>query len=227
MAPRSNFIAMEKDINEYLKKMRHDFSVMKLDETMVDKDPFDQFGSWFVAAVEAKVNEPNAMVLSTVSESGRPSSRVMLLRHFSGKGFSFFTNYNSRKGKEIEKNPAAAILFFWPELERQVRIEGKLSKVSAAESDDYFLSRPRESRIGAWASPQSEMISGRKALEDFLGNMKDKFADAEVIRPEWWGGFNLVPDRIEFWQGRPSRLHDRICYVRQDDGTWRISRLAP
>ncbi|CAN5902469.1 pyridoxamine 5'-phosphate oxidase [soil metagenome] len=211
---------------EYLHKLRHDFSKMSLDESMVDADPVKQFDAWFRAAVEGKVNEPNAMVLSTVDENSRPSSRVLFVRNYDEKGFVFYTNYRSRKAKSIEKNTNGALLFFWPELERQVRIEGKLLKQTAEESDRYFNSRPRGSQLGAWTSPQSEIIADRKVLEDELAEIEKKFGGKDIPRPEWWGGYLLVPDRIEFWQGRPSRLHDRICYVKENDH-WKIVRLAP
>ncbi|CAN5348647.1 pyridoxamine 5'-phosphate oxidase [soil metagenome] len=219
-------MATEGNFSEYLGKLRHDFSKMSLDESMVENDPIKQFESWFKEAVEAKVNEPNAMTVSTVNKNNSPSSRILLLRDFSVNGFVFYTNYNSRKAKEIEQNNSAAILFFWPELERQIRIEGKLMKQSAAESDRYFNSRPRGSKLGAWTSPQSEIISDRKAIDDELEIITKRFEGKEIPRPEWWGGFVLVPERIEFWQGRPSRLHDRICYLRVKE-KWNIVRLAP
>jgi pyridoxamine 5'-phosphate oxidase len=214
------------NLPNYINKLRHDFSKMTLDESMVDADPLKQFESWFREAVEGKVNEPNAMVVSTVNAGGRPSSRVLLLRNFDANGFVFYTNYNSRKAKDIEKNNNASLLFFWPELERQVRVEGKLVKQSAEESDRYFNSRPRESRLGAWTSPQSEIIADRSALDEELAVIIKKFEGKEVPRPEWWGGYTLQPDRIEFWQGRPSRLHDRVCYIKEK-GQWKIVRLAP
>jgi pyridoxamine 5'-phosphate oxidase len=214
------------NLPEYLHRLRYDFSKMSLDESMVDADPVKQFDAWFRAAVDAKVNEPNAMVLSTVDAQHRPSSRILLIRNYGAEGFVFYTNYNSRKALDIQNNNNAALLFFWPELERQVRIEGKLAKQTAEESDRYFNSRPRGSQLGAWTSPQSEMIADRKALDDELAVITKKFEGKEVPRPEWWGGYVLVPDRIEFWQGRPSRLHDRICYLREH-GNWRITRLAP
>jgi pyridoxamine 5'-phosphate oxidase len=214
------------NLPNYINKLRHDFSKMTLDESMVDADPLKQFESWFREAVEGKVNEPNAMVVSTVNAEDRPSSRVLLLRNFDANGFVFYTNYNSRKAKDIEKNNNASLLFFWPELERQVRVEGKLVKQSAEESDRYFNSRPRESRLGAWTSPQSEIIADRNALDEELAVIIKKFEGKEVPRPEWWGGYTLQPDRIEFWQGRPSRLHDRICYIKEK-GQWKIVRLAP
>lgn len=215
------------NLKEYINKLRHDFSKMVLDESMTDADPVSQFERWFKEAVEAKVNEPNAMTVSTVGNDKRPSSRILLLRNFNSNGFIFYTNYNSRKGKEIAENPYASILFFWPELERQVRIEGKLRVQDKSGSDEYFMSRPRSSRLGAWASPQSEVIADRKALDDVLEELTKEFDGKEILRPEWWGGYVLDPDRFEFWQGRPSRLHDRICYIKQNDGSWHVSRLAP
>lgn len=214
------------NISEHINKLRHDFSKMTLDESMVNADPVRQFSAWIHEAIEAKVNEPNAMTISTVDSENCPSSRIVLLRNYDEKGFVYYTNYNSRKSKDIEKNNAAALLFFWPELERQVRIEGKLSKQTAEESDQYFNSRPRESKLGAWTSPQSEIIPGRKSLEDEFAVIEKKFEGKEIPRPEWWGGFVLVPDRLEFWQGRPGRLHDRICYIKEKDH-WKIVRLAP
>ncbi len=214
------------NLSTYINQLRHDFSKMSLDESMVDTDPIKQFNAWFHAAVDGKVNEPNAMVLSTVDAENRPSSRVLLMRNYDDNGFVFYTNYNSRKAKNIDQNNNASMLFFWPELERQVRIEGTLVKQTAEESDRYFNSRPRGSQLGAWTSPQSEIITDRKALEDELAIIEKKFEGKEIPRPEWWGGYVLVSDRIEFWQGRLSRLHDRICYMKEVGG-WKIVRLAP
>jgi pyridoxamine 5'-phosphate oxidase len=214
------------DLREYINKLRHDFSRMTLDETMADPDPVKQFETWFRAAVDARVNEPNAMVVSTVGADMRPSARILLLRGFSPAGFVFYTNYNSRKGREIAQNPFCCLTFFWPELERQVRIEGRLQKQSPEESDAYFMSRPRSSRLGAWTSPQSEIIASRKALDEILARLTAQFEGKEILRPDWWGGYTLEPDRFEFWQGRESRLHDRIFYARTAD-SWQRSRLAP
>lgn len=215
------------NLREYINKLRHDFSMLTLDETMVHSNPVLQFETWFKAAVDAQVNEPNAMSVATVNTAGRPSSRIVLLRNFDENGFVFYTNYNSRKGHDIAANPQAALLFFWPELERQVRIEGRLVMQTAAESDSYFASRPRSSRLGAWTSPQSSKISSRLVLDTELAAISARFENTEVPRPEWWGGYVLQPDYFEFWQGRESRLHDRICFEKDTAGQWGTSRLAP
>lgn len=215
------------NLREYINQLRHDFSKLTLDETMVSSHPVQQFETWFKAAVEAKVNEPNAMSVSTVNTAGRPSSRIVLLRNFDENGFVFYTNYNSRKGNEISNNPQAALLFFWPELERQVRIEGQLIQQTPTDSDSYFLSRPRSSRLGAWTSPQSSKIDNREVLDKELAVITERFENSDVPRPEWWGGYVLQPDYFEFWQGRESRLHDRIVYEKNEQGAWLRSRLAP
>lgn len=214
------------DFNKFIKELRKDFSGAPLNEADVAKLPFEQFDKWFKEAVETKANEPNACVLSTVGEAGRPSARVVLLREYGKDGFALFTNYNSRKGKELHKNPYACLTFFWPELERQIRIEGKVTVHSAEASDNYFNSRPRTSRIGAWSSPQSEEISGREALENLVTDFDKKYPTEEVPRPLHWGGYLLHADYFEFWQGRPSRLHDRIVY-KLENNNWKIARLAP
>lgn len=215
------------NLKEYINRLRRDFTMETLDESQVSHDPVKQFEAWFKEAIQAEVNEPNAMTVATVGEHGRPSARIVLLRNYGEEGFSFYTNYNSRKGKEIAHNPFASLLFFWPELERQVRIEGKLRMQSAEESDRYFMSRPESSRIGAWASPQSEVIGSRKVLDDNIGKASEEFRGKEVTRPGWWGGYVLEPDTFEFWQGRHSRLHDRISYTKDEESSWRIARLAP
>jgi pyridoxamine 5'-phosphate oxidase len=222
----ATIIDME-NLRDYINQLRHDFSKLTLDETMVSNNPVQQFETWFKAAVEAKVNEPNAMSVATVNAAGRPASRIVLLRNFDEKGLVFYTNYNSRKGHEIAANPHAALLFFWPELERQVRIEGKLVLQTAADSDSYFASRPRSSRLGAWTSPQSSKIDNRAVLDKELAAITKRFENTDVPRPEWWGGYLLQPDYFEFWQGRESRLHDRIVYEKEATGNWLRSRLAP
>ncbi|MEL6675072.1 MAG: pyridoxamine 5'-phosphate oxidase [Bacteroidota bacterium] len=206
--------------------IRKDYLQGSLDLDQVAADPFAQFEDWFEAAVKSEVIEPNAMTLATVRE-GRPSARIVLLKGFDERGFVFFTNYRSRKGQEMADNPMAALTFFWPELERQVRIEGSISLASAEESDTYYHSRGRGSRIGAWASPQSEELPDRDTLEKSVAAIEARFAGEESIpRPEFWGGYRLAPDYVEFWQGRKSRLHDRIVYTRGAGG-WGTKRIAP
>lgn len=214
------------NLRDYINQLRHDFMQMHLDETMIDADPVVQFGNWFKQAVDGHAREANAFVLSTVGNDMKPSARILLLRDFNENGFVFYTNYNSRKSQNIAENPNACMTFFWPELERQVRIEGRIVKQSAAESDLYFANRPRSSRLGAWSSPQSEIIADRKALDDILADIEKKFEGKDVPRPDWWGGYVLIPDHIEFWQGRPSRLHDRIAYMKSGNN-WKTVRLAP
>ncbi len=214
------------DINKYIRTLRRDFSGEPLDKKNVAKEPHLQFEAWFIEAVKAEVHEPNAFLLSTVSETNRPSARVMLLRDYSAQGFSFFTNYKSKKSKEIFVNPYVCFTFFWPELARQVRIEGKLEKLDEKESESYFNSRPRLSRIGAWSSPQSQEIEDRQTLENIVAEFDKKYPTEDVPRPDFWGGYLLKPDYFEFWQGRESRLHDRV-YYKLVNGAWKIGRLAP
>jgi pyridoxamine 5'-phosphate oxidase len=207
---------------------RKEYQQTALNETDVDRDPIRQFAAWYDAAVAAGVPEAEAMTLSTATPAGQPSARIVLLRGFDDRGFCFFTNYQSRKGRELAANPHAALTFHWVELERQVRIEGCVEKVTAAESDAYFQSRPRGSRIGAWSSPQSEVILNRAALETIVERFRAEHPDdATIMRPDHWGGYRLRPDRIEFWQGRPSRLHDRLRFRRGDGRNWIVERLAP
>jgi len=211
--------------------LRIEYKRETLDESAVAADPFRQFERWFDEAVKAEIPEPNAMTLATADGAGRPSARVVLLKGFDEDGFVFFTNYASRKGRELAARSVAALLFFWPELERQIRIEGEIAKVGADESTAYFTSRPRGARLGAWASPQSEPIAGRGALEALFAAAELRYAGAgdDIPRPPHWGGYRLAPSMLEFWQGRPSRLHDRICYCRDPhrSARWIIERLAP
>jgi len=214
------------DLRLYINTLRHDFAKQTLDKKDVNTNPVLQFEKWFKEAVEAKVNEPNAMTVATATADGKPSARILLLRNFDENGFVFYTNYTSRKGEEILKNPYASLLFFWPELERQVRVEGKLTKQSAEESDKYFQTRPRASKLGAWTSEQSRVIANRQALDDEYEKISQKYPGENVPRPIYWGGYILEPTSIEFWQGRPSRLHDRLLYTKEK-GSWKIERLAP
>lgn len=206
--------------------LRKEYRNGTLDESSVQENPVKQFEKWFEEACASKLNEPNAMVISTVGLDGRPSSRVVLLKSFDAQGFVFFTNYESRKGKELEQNPFASLLFFWQELERQVRIEGRAERISRAESMAYYFSRPVNSRLGAWASMQSAVIDGRRLLEKKWEEMKARFEGKEIPLPDFWGGYRIVPDAFEFWQGRESRLHDRIAYKKSENG-WTIARLSP
>jgi pyridoxamine 5'-phosphate oxidase len=207
--------------------IRRDYMLESLTESDAASNPFRQFDRWWDEAVRAEIDEVNAMTLSTVSISGRPSSRIVLLKGYDDGGFVFFTNYLSRKGREIAGNAYVSLLFFWKELERQVRVDGLCTAVSEAESDSYFHSRPEGSRLGAWASPQSERISSREILDENLKSLEQTFAGTAIPRPPHWGGYRVVPSSFEFWQGRPSRLHDRIVYQTNAEGDWSVSRLAP
>jgi pyridoxamine 5'-phosphate oxidase len=207
--------------------IRRDYSLKTLLETEVADTPFLQFGDWWKQAVESEIDEVNAMTLATASLEGVPSARIVLLKGYNEKGFVFFSNYESAKGQELAENPKASLLLFWKELERQVRITGLVEKLSAAENDEYFLSRPTGSQIGAWASPQSHVIENRSWLERRVEELNEKFKTEQLTRPPHWGGYRVKPVIIEFWQGRSSRLHDRIQYTLQDNGSWKIERLAP
>jgi pyridoxamine 5'-phosphate oxidase len=198
-----------------------------LNEHEIERDPITQFQLWFDGAIAAQLPMPDAMSLATVTPDGRPTARMVLLKEVDAKGFVFFTNYNSNKAKQLEINPYAALVFYWPQFERQVRVEGKVSKTPAEESVAYFKTRPRESQIGAWASPQSEVISAREVLEQRAHELAEQYCDRDIDCPAHWGGFRLTPDRIEFWKGRVGRLHDRMLYELQPDETWTIKRLAP
>ena len=207
-----------------IKDLRTDYQKSELNVNDLTEEPIILFQQWLTQAITYS-NDANAFVLSTVNSNGVPSSRVLLLRDATKKGFSFFTNYSSRKSQEIEVNPNVCMNFFWPEMERQVRINGSISRLSEQESDDYFNSRPYESRIGAWCSPQSQVIESREVFENKIQELKNKYPN-EVPRPENWGGYTIVPNEIEFWQGRASRLHDRFLYSKEGEN-WTINRLAP
>jgi len=207
--------------------IRKDYKLQSLSEGDSLPDPFAQFEKWWKEALDAGVDEVNAMTLATASADGMPDARIVLLKGFDPKGFTFFTNYDSAKGAQLLENPRASLVFFWKELERQVRISGLVVMVSERESDDYFNSRPENSRIGAWASPQSQPIVSREWLEENEKKMRQQFSDGMINRPPHWGGYRVRPTHVEFWQGRPSRLHDRILYSLQTKGDWKIQRLAP
>ena len=211
-----------------LAKMRLSYSRESLTESQVNPDPILQFQEWFQQAAVAGLPEPNAMTLATVSLTGQPSARVVLLKGLQESDFIFYTNYESRKGRELAENPHAALVFYWPELERQVRVEGSVRRVSSGQSDDYFASRPKGSRLSAWASEQSAPVTGREELENRLSQLERQFEGTEAVpRPPHWGGYALRPESIEFWQGRQDRLHDRLVYQRAAGGSWIRSRLAP
>jgi pyridoxamine 5'-phosphate oxidase len=207
--------------------IRKEYKLRSLSEKDALKDPFSQFDKWWQETIRSGVDEPNAMTLATASADGMPDARIVLLKGFDTQGFTFFTNYNSAKGMQMLENPRAALVFFWKELERQVRISGLISLTTAKISDEYFNSRPEGSRIGAWASPQSEAIESREWLEENEKKYQEEWADRSITRPPHWGGYILKPVRMEFWQGRPSRLHDRLLYTLTKSGSWKIERLAP
>ncbi len=209
-----------------ISSIRKDYQLQSLELTDVAATPVLQFDKWWNEAVSSSIEEVNAMTLATVNPDGKPAARIVLLKGFDENGFIFFTNYHSEKGKSISAHPYASLVFFWKELERQVRVEGSCIQVSKSESDEYFLSRPIGSRLGAWASPQSTVISSRTVLDQNLDRVSAQYADGIVPRPDHWGGYRVIPEMVEFWQGRPSRLHDRIRY-RKDESQWLIERLAP
>jgi pyridoxamine 5'-phosphate oxidase len=198
-----------------------------LDERGLDSDPIVLFKRWFDAAIASGSRLPDAMTLATASKDGKPSARMVLLKQVDGDGFVFYTNYNSPKARQLEENPRAALVLYWVQLDRQIRVEGTVERVSARESDEYFRTRPRESQLGALASPQSEIVESRAVLKQRFRELDELFRGSEVNRPAHWGGYRLRPERIEFWQNRSGRLHDRIVYERQGDGSWIINRLAP
>jgi pyridoxamine 5'-phosphate oxidase len=208
-----------------LAELRREYALKTLDEGQVDRDPLKQFGAWMFEAIQSQVPEPTAMTLATADAKGRPSARIVLLKGLDPRGFVFYTNYQSRKGKNLAENPQAAMTFLWKELERQVRIEGRIEKVTPQESAAYYVTRPLGSRIGAWASPQSDVIAGRAWLEKRWDDLGREHGDTPPLPPHW-GGYRLLPDYLEFWQGRMSRLHDRVAYSRNAD-EWKIARLAP
>ncbi len=215
-------------MSQKISDLRKEYTMKGLSEQEVARQPLDQFREWFEAALDSGVPEPNAMHLSTVDEHHRPSSRIVLIKDLEANGIVFYTNYHGRKGRDLAVNPFASLTFFWPELERQVRIEGVVEKTSAGVSDAYFASRPRGSQIGAWVSHQSEYLPSREILDEKQAAYEARFADGPVPRPPHWGGYRLTPDRVEFWQGRPSRLHDRVVYTLDEaTGQWSIGRLSP
>jgi pyridoxamine 5'-phosphate oxidase len=206
--------------------LRKEYTNAGLDKADLDPDPIVQFHEWFEKVIDADLHEPNAMILATATTDGKPSARTVLLKGYDERGFIFYTNYEGRKAVELETNPTCALLFYWGELERQVRIEGRASRLSGEESDAYFAGRPRGSRLGAWASEQSRPVEGRSILEERVRALEAEYEGREIPRPPFWGGYRVEPDTIEFWQGRESRLHDRFVY-RREDGAWRIERLQP
>jgi len=209
-----------------IEQLRRLYASEELRKSIIDKNPFKQFSKWFNQAADSEIIEPTAMMVATANKKGIPSLRTVLLKAFDLEGFIFFTNYKSGKGKELSENPFAEILFLWKELERQVRISGKAEKIPKKQSEDYFKTRPYESKIGAWASEQSSIISSREFLDQKFKEYLQKYPDNNVPMPEYWGGFKLFPHKFEFWQGRKHRLHDRICYIRNRD-RWEIERLSP
>ncbi len=216
----------EKETARNLAALRREYGDRGLDLPDLAPEPMEMFGTWFDETVASGLHEPNAMVVTTVSGQGRPSARLVLLKGFDERGFVFYTNYESRKGAELDANPAAALLFPWHDLQRQVRVEGVVTRVSQEESEAYFAARPRDSQLGAWASPQSEEVSSRDQLEERLRQAEERFAD-EVPLPPQWGGFRVEPEVVEFWQGRKGRMHDRLAYRRDEHGRWSTLRLAP
>lgn len=216
-----------RDISSSISRLGRPHEERPLNESDVAGAPFGQFATWMTDALDAGLAFPNAMTLATASPDGGPSARTVLLKGFDDRGFVFFSNYESTKGRQLASNPRAALVFYWFELERQVRITGRVDRVSEAESDEYFASRPPGSRIGAWASRQSEVIADRSALEQAASEVRSRFPDGDIPRPPHWGGYRLLPEEVEFWQGRADRLHDRLRYRRDLEGAWLLERLSP
>ncbi len=214
-------------MNISLTELRKNYTQGGLLESNINPNPLKQFQIWFEQALEAEILEPNAMTLATVNSEGKPTARIVLLKHLDERGFSFFTNYESEKGKNLSQNPWVSLVFWWGDLERQVRIQGKVEKISPAESDQYFSSRPLGSQLGAWVSEQSTIINSREVLDTRLDELEKQYQAQNIPRPENWGGFQVIPHQIEFWQGRENRLHDRLRYRLQADQSWIIERLAP
>lgn len=214
-------------MNPSIADIRINYSKKSLSETDIDQDPVQQFAIWWQEAVNSHFIEVNAMTLATVDENNQPCARTVLLKGFDQRGFVFFTNYNSRKGQQLTHNPNVCLLFFWKELERQVTIRGSVEKISTEESIAYFNSRPEDSRIGAWASTQSAVVAGKAWLKETFEFYKERFKHGQIPKPPHWGGYRVIPRTIEFWQGRPNRMHDRLQYSLLDDGSWKIERLAP
>jgi pyridoxamine 5'-phosphate oxidase len=215
-------------VDSSIADLRQNYTLAGLAEADLDSNPIQQFNLWFEQALAADLIEPNAMTLATATADGKPSARIVLLKGVSEQGFVFYTNYESQKGRELIANPYAALVFLWDKLERQIRIEGKVEQLSSAESAEYFHSRPKASQLGAWTSNQSQVIAKREVLEQKLASLQAQYSgEVTIPLPEHWGGFRVRPNRLEFWQGRPSRLHDRLVYDLEADGNWSISRLAP
>jgi pyridoxamine 5'-phosphate oxidase len=210
-----------------LRKLRKEYTGAGLEESDADPNPIEQFRKWFDEALAANLHEPNAMILATATPGGSPSARVVLLKGYDEQGFAFYTNYEGRKGRELDENPHCSLVFYWGELERQVRIEGRASRLSEMDSDAYYASRPRGSQLGAWASEQSRPVEGRDVLEERLRKLEEEYEGRGIPRPPFWGGYRVEPEAIEFWQGRENRLHDRLLYLCLDSGGWEMERLQP